>query len=64
MTTKRVDLRVPRADLVRWRTTAGVEGLSLSEWIRTICNASAVDQQTFDAARKMIANRRKRDVHE
>jgi predicted DNA binding CopG/RHH family protein len=64
VTTERVELRVPRADLIRWKTTAGAEGLSLSKWIRSVCDASAVDQQTLDVARKMIADRRKRGVHE
>lgn len=59
MSTERVELRVPRADLIRWRATAGAEGMSLSKWIRSICDASAVDQKTLDEVKKKITARRK-----
>lgn len=58
-TDDRVELRVPTASLRRWHVTAGVEGLTLSAWIRKTCDAVAVDQQTVDTVRES-AERRKR----
>lgn len=64
MSTDRVELRVPRADLIRWRVTASADGLALSKWIRRICDASAMDQKTLDMAKKKISDRRKRGAGE
>jgi predicted DNA binding CopG/RHH family protein len=41
---ERVEIRVPREDLKRWRVAASARGLSLSEWIRRRCNDVAIDQ--------------------
>lgn len=58
-TDDRVELKVPKASLGRWRLTAGVEGLTLSAWIRKTCDVAAVDQETVDAVRES-AERKKR----
>jgi predicted DNA binding CopG/RHH family protein len=46
---ERVELRVNASDLRRWRVTASIEGVQLSEWIRRCCNAVAVTQSAVDA---------------
>lgn len=54
---ERVELRVPVEDLERWRATAAVENLSVSEWIRQRCNEVAVDQETIDLVKRKLAER-------
>ena len=56
--TERVEFRVSTADLVRWRLSAGVEGVTLSEWIRRRCEESAVDQATFDLVKNEVVSKR------
>ncbi len=40
---ERLELRIPASVLARWRVTAALHGISLSEWIRRTCNQDAVD---------------------
>ena len=54
----RVELRVPRTDLVRWRVTAGLDGVVLSEWIRRVCNGASIDQATFADMKKAATDKR------
>lgn len=63
-TAERVELRAPVSDVRRWHATSGLEGVTLSEWIRRVCNDAAIDQDTFDfmkteAARKHAAATKK-----
>ncbi len=54
---ERVELRVPVEDLERWRATAAVGNLTVSEWIRQRCNEVAVDQETIDLVKQRLAER-------
>ena len=48
----RVELRVPKTSLARWRATAGAKNMSLSQWIRERCDEAAVGQEVVDLIAK------------
>ncbi len=54
---ERIELRVSSASLKRWRATAAVENLTLSDWIRNRCDEVAVDQELIDEVEKKIKER-------
>ena len=58
MKTVRVELRVPSADLKRWRATAAIDGVLLSAWIRRACDAVAMDQESFDMLNRNAKQKR------
>jgi hypothetical protein len=60
MKAERVDLHVPSADLRRWRATAAIDGVLLSEWIRRTCDASAMDQESFEVLKRNAEQKRVR----
>jgi hypothetical protein len=57
---ERIELRVPTSSLKRWRATAAVENLTLSDWIRQRCDEVAVDQELIDDVEKKLKERNER----
>jgi hypothetical protein len=51
---KRIDLLVSSRDLKRWRASAGISNMTLSEWIREACNAHALDADELQMLRDAV----------
>lgn len=60
MSNERFELRISTPTLKRWRTTAALEELSLSAWIRQCCEAHAIDQDTLEVLAKRVESKKAR----
>ncbi len=49
---ERVEVRVAAEDCDRWRATADAEGLTLSDWIRQLCDARTRDPDVTKLVRE------------
>lgn len=55
---ERCEVRALMDEIRRWRLTAVLEGVSLSEWIRVHCNASAATQEAVEAIMQRVQRRK------
>ena len=55
---ERLELRLTTAELIRFRATAALRGISVSEWIRATCSADAIDEKDVEMLRENARSKR------